>query len=155
MDDVGTHTAHGVSLENTSKHTAEGTDAIVFFDGVCGLCNRVVDLLVRVDRERRLRYAPLQGKTAAKLLPLGSFDPGAPDTFIFLDKGQVYVRSDAALRLAQYLNRPWSWLRFFRFVPRVVRDTAYRIVARNRYGWFGKLEVCRLPSAEERPLFFD
>jgi predicted DCC family thiol-disulfide oxidoreductase YuxK len=122
---------------------------IVFFDGVCGLCNRFVDFLVQRDRERVLRYAPLQGRTAAAFAGL----PTELDTVAVAHEGRVLVRSDAALLVLRQLGGVWALVRVVSLVPRVLRDAMYDIIARNRYGWFGKHDACRLPTAEEAEWF--
>jgi predicted DCC family thiol-disulfide oxidoreductase YuxK len=125
---------------------------IVLYDGVCGLCDRLVQFLVAKDRERLLRYAPLQGDTAARLRAQHAAIPQDLDTMVFVDEGQVYLRSRAAARIARYLPWPWRAGAAVRFVPRVVADWAYGLVARSRYRIFGKVEACGLPTPEERRL---
>jgi predicted DCC family thiol-disulfide oxidoreductase YuxK len=126
---------------------------IVLYDGVCGLCDRSVQFLLRVDRERALRYAPLQGPTAEALRRRHPEIPVDLDTVVFVDDGRVYLRSRAFIQLARYLPRPWRWLHAFRVVPRALADLVYRGVARVRYRIWGKLDACRVPGASERPLF--
>lgn len=128
---------------------------IVFFDGVCGLCNRSIDFLVRVDRARKLRFAPLQGRTAAKLLPVEAIGPDKFESIVFLENGRVYTHSDAILRIGMSLGGIWSYSGLAVLIPRPLRDSLYRWIARNRYRWFGKRRTCRLPSQGERALFFD
>ncbi len=123
---------------------------VVYFDGVCGLCNRFVDFVLRRDRGRRLRVATLQGSTAAGRFGTAS---GAPATIVFEEDGEVLERSAAVLRILGRLGGPWSLLTFFGLIPRPVRDGVYDWVARHRYGWFGRRDTCRLPTAEERAVF--
>lgn len=124
---------------------------IVYFDGVCGLCNRFVDFLIRHDRARRLRFAPLQGETAARRLG-GSGTMGLT-TILFEADGRVSERSTAALEALARLRGAVRLLALLRVVPRPVRDAVYDWVARHRYGWFGRRESCRLPAPEEREVF--
>lgn len=126
-------------------------DRIIFFDGVCGLCNRFVDRLLRIDRGGMFRFAPLQGSTAHDRLPAGL--AGALSSVIYLREGVVLTRSTAALRILIDLG---GWRRVHRFwfaFPRALRDAVYDWVARNRYSWFGKRDACRLPNPEERSRF--
>jgi predicted DCC family thiol-disulfide oxidoreductase YuxK len=125
---------------------------IVLYDGVCGLCDRLVQFLVARDRARLLRYAPLQGDTAAGLRTQHDAIPQDLDTMVFVDEGVVYLRSRAAARIARYLPWPWRLASLVRFVPRFVADAVYGWVARSRYRIFGKVEACGLPTAEERKL---
>lgn len=136
----------------TDRPTAPPDPPIVFFDGVCGLCNKAVDFLVRRDRRRTLRYAPLQGETAKRLLPALGTDR-ARWSMLLLDADGLHDQSEAALRVARQLGGLLRVLSWARVVPRFLRDPIYRFVARNRYRWFGEKESCRLPSSAERALF--
>lgn len=127
--------------------------AILYFDGVCGLCNRFVDWLIRHDREGRLRYAPLQGRTAAARLP--AEDVAGLTTVVLERDGRLSRRSTAAIEAVAILGGPWLATSLLKTVPRPLRDGLYDWVARRRYGWFGRREVCRLPTEAERHLFLD
>jgi len=124
---------------------------VIYFDGVCGLCNGFVDFVLARDRERRFRFAPLQGTTAAGRF--GPADAQDPATILFEEDGVVYERSTAALRIVAGLGRGWRFVAVFGLVPRPIRDAVYDWIARNRYTWFGKRDTCRLPTAEERAVF--
>jgi predicted DCC family thiol-disulfide oxidoreductase YuxK len=125
---------------------------IVFFDGVCGMCNRFVDLLLRVDRKGVFRFAPLQGRTARELLPPLDDDP-ARWSMLYLDERGLHEQSDASLEVYGRLGGLWHLPALLRLVPRAVRNPAYRVIARNRYRWFGRRDACRIPSAEEKSRF--
>ncbi|MBL0128402.1 MAG: DUF393 domain-containing protein [Flavobacteriales bacterium] len=124
---------------------------LIFFDGVCGLCNRFVDRLLRLDHHARFRFAPLQGTTARELLPHGMAD--ALNTVVYLRDGVVLVRSEAALRILIDLGGWRVVYRVFFVVPRFLRDAVYNWISRHRYGWFGKQDACRIPTPEERDRF--
>ncbi len=130
------------------------TSGLVFFDGLCGLCDRTVSFLVAKDRRRRLRFAPLQGKAA---LELSAAQRENLQSMVYWRRdGKVFERSAAVARALMAIGGAWAvagaamWL-----VPRPLRDAGYRVVASNRYQWFGKRETCRLPSVEERAVFLD
>lgn len=126
---------------------------IVFFDGVCGLCNGVVDLLLRIDRRRVLRYAPLQGSTARERVPV---EAAALDSLVVWADGAACRQSAAVLAILARLGGPWRLLAAAGgLVPAVVRDALYRLLAGHRYRWFGRRESCRVPMPEERGLFLD
>ena len=125
---------------------------IIFFDGVCGMCNRFVDLVMRVDRKEMFRFAPLQGTTARELLPPQHEDP-QEWSMIYLDERGIHEQSAASLQVYRRLGGVFSVVSLLRFVPRAIRDRVYRVVARNRYRWFGKRDTCRVPSPEERRRF--
>jgi predicted DCC family thiol-disulfide oxidoreductase YuxK len=122
---------------------------IVFYDGECGLCTGFVQWLLKRDRRRVLRMAPLQGSTAERTIGKPTGDV-CEWTIFLLDADGCHERSEAALRILQHLGGMWSLLGVFRIVPRFVRDAVYRFIARHRLGWFGGATACRLPSDEER-----
>lgn len=122
---------------------------IVFFDGVCGLCNSTVDFVLRRDPEGRLRFAPLQGETAAALLPAA--DRETLDSLVFWDRGQLHRRSSAVVRILWQLGPFWRVVGSLLWViPLPLRNAGYRLVAKLRYRLFGKKETCRLPTPAER-----
>ena len=135
-----------------ATESAEFPHPIVFFDGVCGMCNRAVDFLVTRDRHHHLRFAPLQGETSQRLLHL---PPGSDYSTMYLwDQGRLYQQSDAVWRALSIAGGTWGFAgRVLRCVPRPLRNWGYGFIARNRYRFFGKKESCRLPKPEERALF--
>jgi len=130
---------------------------LVLFDGVCNLCNAWVQWLIERDPEGRLRFASLQSDAArAVLSEAGVDDPAAlPDSIALVDETGVHVRSAAALRIAGRLGFPYSLGRAALFVPRPIRDAVYRLIARNRYRWFGRREACMRPTPELAGRFLD
>ena len=131
---------------------SEPEKPILFFDGVCGLCNRFVDFSLDHDRAGRVLFAPLQGSTAEGLLP--KEDTANVDTVVFHEEGRLYRRSSAIVMLLSRIGGGWkvlSWLLWV--VPKPLRDLGYRLVARYRYRIFGQKDTCRLPSAEEQERF--
>ena len=132
---------------------------VLFFDGHCGLCNTFVDFVLARDRAVRFRFSPLQGETAARLVPddavrpVSADDPAPPRSVVLCEEGAVFRRSDAALRALAGLGGAWRAVHLLRAVPRPLRDAAYGFVARHRYRWFGRREVCRMPGPGERERF--
>lgn len=124
---------------------------IVYFDGVCNLCNAAVDFIIRRDGAGVFRFAPLQGPTAQERL--SQVPEGDPDTIVVQEDGRLFSRSDAALRIARGLGGGWRLLMVLWWLPRPIRDAIYTWVARNRYRWFGRKETCRLPTPGERARF--
>jgi predicted DCC family thiol-disulfide oxidoreductase YuxK len=127
---------------------------IVVFDGVCNLCSHSVRFMLEHDVGGRLRFASVQSEIGRELLDRNGIDALDPQTFLLIDGDDVYMRSDAALEIARDLGA-WRWLRILRVVPRGIRDWLYALVARNRYRWFGKRQVCFVPSEEQRARFID
>ena len=128
------------------------TKAIVFFDGECLLCNSFVDFIMRTDKANRLQIATLQGYTSQELLPT------LPEkveewSIYYIEAEEIYDQSDAVLRVLYHLGGIWYWLSFARIVPRPIRNFFYRIIARNRYRWFGRRATCRMPNEQDKIRF--
>ena len=126
---------------------------LMLYDGVCGLCNRTVRFLLRVDRGERFVFAPLQGETAAQLRRLHPAIPAELDTFVYVEQGQAHLRSRALIRSARQLPYPWKMLSWLWVVPRPLADLVYRLVARVRYRLFGQYDACPVPAPELRRRF--
>lgn len=127
---------------------------IVFFDGVCGLCNHSVNWLLSRDVAHKLRFAPLQGETAIQSVPAAIREQLS--TLVLLRDGQVFVRSGAVSRILMTIGGKW-WLAgaLLWLIPFPLRDLGYRIVSALRYRLFGKHDACRLPTPLERAVFLD
>lgn len=125
-------------------------DRIVYFDGVCGLCNGFVDFVMARDHGRVHRFATLQGETAKEKL---GQDQGDLRTVVLVEGPVHYHKSDAALRIIAALGGAWSAARLLLLLPRGLRDWGYDFVAANRYRWFGRKDACRMPTAGERARF--
>lgn len=130
---------------------------VVLYDGHCAFCNGAVRWLLRRDREARLRFAPLQGETAAELRRRHPEIPEAHETLVYVEaegaSERVFLRSEAFLRVVKGLPRPWRWLSALGALPRAWTDAAYRGFARRRYRWFGRLEACPAPDSSQRGRF--
>ena len=125
---------------------------LVFFDGVCSLCNGAVDWLLIHDRKAIFHFASLQGETAASLLPLERRTQ--LDTIVLREPaGQLWVKSEAVLRIAAQLPYPWRLFAWFRGVPRSWRDCIYDALAHRRYQIFGRRSSCRILAPHEEPRF--
>ena len=126
---------------------------IVLFDGVCNLCNASVQFIIRRDPSGCFHFASRQSAPGRELLERHGLDPQRDDSIVLLERGRVYLRSTAALRIAQRLRWPWPLLFGFILVPRFLRDSLYDWIAANRYRWFGKSDTCLLPPAEAEDRF--
>lgn len=128
---------------------------ILLYDGVCGLCDRSVQFILRHDRTGTMRFATLQGalgESARKRLP----QLAGVDSVILLHPGGAWVRSTAVLEVLRYLGSGWGVLGALGYLlPRVLRDWMYGVVARTRYRLFGQYASCPLPSPETRGRFLD
>jgi len=121
---------------------------VVLFDGICGLCNASVTLLIRLDKKKILKYSALQGEYA-KTLAL----PVDMDNIVFVMEGKLYYKSTAILKIVRSLGGIWVFVNIFYIIPRVMRDFIYDIIAKYRYHIFGKMESCRMPNSEEKSRF--
>jgi predicted DCC family thiol-disulfide oxidoreductase YuxK len=128
--------------------------AVIFFDGVCGLCNRLVQFVLARDRAGHFRFAPLQGDFARReLVPRGG-RPDDLDTMVVLTPaGQLLEKSRAVLFILRELGGVWRLLAGLRVLPVALTDRVYDVVARSRYRLFGRLDACRLPGPAERERF--
>ena len=129
------------------------TTAIVLFDGVCHLCSSSVKFIIRRDPSARFRFAPLQSPIGQDLLRRHRLPADTSDTFVLIEGGRAYTRSTAALRVARRLSGLWPVAYLGIVVPRPVRDAIYRVIARNRYRWFGRRAECMLPTPEVKERF--
>lgn len=128
---------------------------VILYDGVCNLCNRSVQWVVRRDRRGVFRFAAVQSKVARELLAGAGHDGQLPDSVVLIDRGRVMTESAAAIGVARRLGWPWRAAVAFRVVPAGVRDWLYRAVAKRRYAWFGKAGACLMPRPELRERFLD
>ncbi|MEF8885875.1 MAG: thiol-disulfide oxidoreductase DCC family protein [Haloarculaceae archaeon] len=128
-------------------------DPVVLFDGVCNLCSGSVQFLIEHDPEARLRFAPLQSEPARELLEAVGLHDYDCDSIVLVEGEAYYTKSEAALRIARRLERPWSLLWTLRYVPRVLRDAVYDLVAASRYAVFGKRDQCMVPTPAVRDRF--
>lgn len=126
---------------------------VILFDGVCNLCQWSVRLIIRSDRRGRLRFAAQQSEAGQALLAAHAARPELADSVALVEGGQVYAESTAALRIARLMDWPWPVLAALLAVPRPIRDAAYRLVARNRYRWFGRQDACMAPTPALRERF--
>jgi predicted DCC family thiol-disulfide oxidoreductase YuxK len=128
---------------------------VILFDGVCNLCNGFVQFVIARDSAARFRFASLQSNAASKLLDRHRVTTLLPDSIVLVEDDRVFTRSSAALRIAGGLGFPWSLAYAGIAVPKPLRDALYDLVARHRYRWFGKRDVCMIPTPELRARFLD
>ena len=139
----------------TSETAEELPNRLLFFDGVCNLCNGLVQFIIRHDRHKRFRFASLQSETGRRFLDLHGLAAQDLDSLVYWRKGRALTRSTAALNVARDLGGIWAMGHALIIVPRFLRDAAYDLVARKRYRWFGRRETCMVPTSELRDRFLD
>ncbi|MEY4935135.1 MAG: hypothetical protein RIS64_1494 [Bacteroidota bacterium] len=131
----------------------ENSSSIILFDGVCNLCDGVVQFVLKKDKKARFRFAALQSERGTALLKQFGLSTTNYNSFVLIESGRVYQKSTAALQVLKGLGGVWMLLYAFMIVPRPIRDAIYDRVARNRYRFFGKKDECMLPTAEIRARF--
>jgi len=131
-------------------------DQVLFYDGLCGLCDHLVQFILERDRNGRIFFVPIQSELARACLK----EKGIPEaeftslsTVYFMNQGIVYRRSRAIFKVFSFLPAPWCFLKWLSVIPVVLTDPGYRVVARVRYAVFGKLDQCRIPTPEQRTRF--
>lgn len=137
------------------ESNTECPHAVVLFDGYCKFCNFWVNFLIKIDRQKQLRFASAQSPTGKSLLERGNIDAIGADSVAVYDEGRFYLRSAAILHIARRLRGIWRLGYAFVIIPRPVRDMIYDFVARNRYRWFGRRETCRVPMETDRDRFLE
>ncbi len=122
---------------------------ILFFDGVCNLCNSAVQFIIRHDRQGKVRFAALQSDAGQQAQQAIKAQMGTvPDSLILFDKGRYYVQSAAALKAAGYLDGGWYMLKALFVFPAFIRNAVYGLIAAKRYKWFGKRDSCMMPTRD-------
>lgn len=124
---------------------------VIYFDGVCGLCNGFVDFIMKVDKKHLFKFSPLQSEYAKSHLP-PEFTSDLKTIVVSID-GINFKKAKAVIEVFKRLPPPFNTLGIFNGLPESVLNRIYDQVAENRYKLFGKKESCRLPTPEERALF--
>ncbi|WP_257140948.1 thiol-disulfide oxidoreductase DCC family protein [Bacillus sp. AFS015802] len=127
---------------------------IILFDGVCNLCNNSVRFIIERDPKGFFRFASLQSGIGRELLKKHNI-PENTDSFVLVGDHHASIESTAALKVCTKLVWPWKIFGLFLIIPKPLRDSLYRIVAKNRYRWFGKQESCMMPSVHIRDRFLE
>ena len=136
-------------------NSTENFGPIVFYDGLCALCNSTIKFILRSDKQAVFRFASLQSEAARIYLEPHSIDPSLLPSIILLHEGKVYRHSAAILRILRLLGFPLKILCAAEIFPAVALDALYNFIARNRYRVFGKYQTCPLPPFDKRERFLD
>lgn len=128
---------------------------LVFFDGVCNLCNGTVQFLLKTDKHQRLKFGSLQSEAAQKILPAYNISSKVLTSIVFIHNNKAYTESTAVLEIFKVIGGIWSTLYVFKIIPPFLRNGMYKFVARYRYKWFGKKETCMIPKPEYSSRFFN
>lgn len=127
---------------------------IILFDGVCNLCNGVVQFVIKRDKEDTFRFAALQSDIGEQLTREREIDTNKTDSIILIDPGLAYyTKSDAALEIGKGLKGYRTLSSILYIFPKGLRNLVYDFVARNRYKWYGKKDACMIPTPELQAKF--
>jgi len=126
--------------------------AIVLFDGECNFCDSSVQFIIKRDPDGLFHFAALQSEIGEELKKKHHI-PDQLDSIIVIENNAVYDSSDAALFICKHLNGMWKCFYIVKLIPKSLRNSVYKIIAKNRYNWFGKKDFCVIPSREIRNRF--
>ncbi|MEY2923048.1 MAG: hypothetical protein RL108_1674 [Bacteroidota bacterium] len=129
---------------------------IVLFDGVCNFCNATVLQIIKHDKQNKIKFASQQSTIGKQLLSENSVANSHLETLFFISQeNKIYSESDAVFEIIKLLNGWPKIILVLKIIPKFIRDFVYRIIAKNRYKWFGKTENCSVPSQEIKDKFLD
>lgn len=120
--------------------------SVILFDGVCNLCNGAVQFVIQHDKQNHFMFASLQSDAGQQLLKQYQLPSQNFDSFILIQNDKAFIKSTAALMVAKQLGGFTKLLYGFIIVPPVIRNAVYNFIAKNRYKWFGKKDVCMMPT---------
>lgn len=130
----------------------EYTNPILFYDGSCGFCQRSVQFVLQHEQSEVMHFTPLQSDLATQIKKKYP-ELQKIDSIVLLKGKELLVESDAAIALASYLRAPYHLLKYTQFVPKVFRDSVYRVIAKNRHRLLRNNESCLVPTAQQRKRF--
>ena len=134
----------------------ENDKKIILFDGVCNLCNGAVQFIIKRDKNEIFQFAPLQGAIGKKLTSERNIDVGKIDSIILIEPGKAfYIKSDAVLKIGMELQNYGTISYVLNLIPSTLRNIVYDFIARNRYKWYGKKEVCMVPAPALKNKFLE
>ena len=122
------------------------TNRIIFFDGVCNLCNASVKFIIKNDPKALFNFAPLQSQFAKKILKHKNISTEKFESLILIEDDDVFLKSTAALKIARNLKGLWPVFYPLIFIPFPVRNIFYNLIAKHRYRLFGQKDSCMIPS---------
>ena len=119
---------------------------IILFDGVCNLCDFSVGFIIKRDAKANFQFASQESKIGKELIKKYYLED--IDSLVLVSHDRAYIYSDAALEIAKNLDGWYRYLSVFRFIPKVLRDIVYKIIANYRYRIFGKKDSCMMPRGK-------
>ena len=131
---------------------SEEIHPILLFDGICNYCNRWVNFVLRHDKKKKFRFSALQSEAGKRLLKKYDISE-KEESVVLIYNEKAHIKSTACLHICYHLGRLYSLLFCFVIFPAYIRDFYYDIIARNRYKWWGKREVCMMPTDDVKERF--
>ena len=126
---------------------------IILFDGLCNLCDKSVQLVIKKDSKNIFLFAPLQDVSVQYYLKQQKGNFNNVDSILLITSKKIYTKSSAALTIAKHLKGLYPLLYVFYIIPKPLRDVIYNFIAKNRYRWYGKKDQCMIPSPELKNKF--
>jgi predicted DCC family thiol-disulfide oxidoreductase YuxK len=131
---------------------------VLFYDGVCAMCNGIVRFILPRDRDAHFCFVALQSDAGRRLLQRHGCTPDELDTMYLMTGYQgpderLLKKSDALLETLRRLGGIWRIISWLRIVPTRSRDFVYSLIVKNRYRVFGKYDSCPMAPPEWRERF--
>ena len=123
-----------------------GNHPVMVFDGACNLCHGWVAFALKRDPDGTLRFLAAQSPLGQDFLRRNQLPAEIFDSFYLVEDGAILQKSRGFLAMARHLRRPWPLLGILAILPAWLLDPLYDLIARNRYRWFGRREVCLVPE---------
>jgi predicted DCC family thiol-disulfide oxidoreductase YuxK len=133
-------------MDNNQTH-------ILLFDGVCNLCNGIVQFTIKRDPKAKFKFASLQSASGQALLKQFGLPTDDFNSFVFINEDKYFLKSSAGLHVLKELGGVWKVFYIFIIFPRPIRDFVYNIIAKTRYKIFGKQDICMVPTPDIKQRF--
>lgn len=128
---------------------------IIIFDGHCVLCSKWAQFVIGHDTSKKFKLLAAQSPLGHALYAHYGLDPVDYQTNILIADGVAWFESESSIRMLEGLGAPWSWFALARLLPRFIRDSAYALIARNRFRLFGRRDTCFAPTPDIKERFLD
>lgn len=126
---------------------------LILFDGVCNFCDNTIQKIIKADKKNIFVFTSIQSPIGQQVIKYIGVKPEVDSIILYQPNIAYYIESDAVLEIAKQLNGISSLLQVGKIIPKAMRNSLYRYVAKNRYKWYGKKEECMMPTPEVRAKF--
>lgn len=133
--------------------TQTGNKRIVFYDGVCRFCNFWVIRIIKADPEGKFRFTPIQSEYAKSFFSNAPENPVSIDAIFFYNGKEILHSASAVIEILDELRKYRLLLRLIRLLPVHITNLAYKLIAKTRYFFFGRLKDCPIPPDNIRARF--